>query len=127
MEQISNKSRLVNRATVRFINFKLKKVLNSINKDIDYLISGRAANLINNFNACYLPINVINIKIVENDEDKLLKSLKNKNNVRVNNLYPFIVILQYDSFYIRFDSISKDELVNTEYEQFDDNLFIECK
>lgn len=127
MEQISNKSRLVNRATVRFINFKLKKVLNSINKDIDYLISGRAANLTNNFNACYLPINVINIKIVENDEDKLLKSLKNKNNVRVNNLYPFIVILQYDSFYIRFDSISKDELVNTEYEQFDDNLFIECK
>lgn len=127
MEQISNKSRLVNRATVRFINFKLKKVLNSINKDIDYLISGRVANLINNFNACYLPINVINIKIVENDEDKLLKSLKNKNNVRVNNLYPFIVILQYDSFYIRFDSISKDELVNTEYEQFDDNLFIECK
>lgn len=127
MEQISNKSRLVNRATVRFINFKLKKVLNSINKDIDYLISGLAANLINNFNACYLPINVINIKIVENDEDKLLKSLKNKNNIRVNDLYPFIAILQYDSFYIRFDSISKDALVNTEYEQFDDNLYIECK
>lgn len=118
----------INRRTARFININLEKVLNAINNKIDYLICGSAAKLINNFDKCSTPINVIDIKIADNDIDNFVASIPKGFNIIIPNMTTSTFLIQYDDYlYFRFNSITTSELFNTEYERFNNNLFIECK
>ena len=127
MKQIKS-TRVINRKVANFINKELNNVLNSINKDISYLICGSAAKLVNNFNKCTTPINVVDIKIADDDIDTFIASVPKSFNIINPNITTSVFLIQYhDWLYIRFNSITTSELFNTEFENFNGNLFIECK
>lgn len=127
MKQIKS-TRTINRRVANFINKELNNVLNSINKDISYLICGSAAKLVNNFNKCTTPINVVDIKIADDDIDTFIASVPKSFNIINPNIITSVFLIKYhDWLYIRFNSITTSELFNTEFEHFNDNLFIECK
>lgn len=124
----SKSTRIINRRVANFINKELNSVLNCINKDISYLICGSAAKLVNNFNKCTTPINVIDIKIADDDIDTFIASVPKSFNIINPNIITSVFLIQYyDWLYIRFNSITTSELFNTEFENFNGNLFIECK
>lgn len=127
MKQIKS-TRTINRRVANFINKELNNVLNSINKDISYLICGSAAKLVNNFNKCTTPINVVDIKIADDDIDTFIASIPKNFNIINPNITTSVFLIRYhDWLYIRFNSITTSELFNTEFENFNGNLFIECK
>lgn len=127
MKQIKS-TRTINRRVANFINKELNNVLNSINKDISYLICGSAAKLVNNFNKCTTPINVVDIKIADDDVDTFIASIPKSFNIINPNIITSVFLIRYhDWLYIRFNSITTSELFNTEFENFNGNLFIECK
>lgn len=127
MKQIKS-TRTINRRVANFINKELNNVLNSINKDISYLICGSAAKLVNNFNKCTTPINVVDIKIADDDIDTFIASVPKSFNIINPNITTSVFLIQYHNWlYIRFNSITTSELFNTEFEHFNNNLFIECK
>ena len=80
MKQIKS-TRVINRRVANFINKELNNVLNSINEDISYLICGSAAKLVNNFNKCTTPINVVDIKIADDDIDTFIASIPKSFNI----------------------------------------------
>lgn len=127
MKQIKS-TRVINRRVANFINKELNNVLNSINEDISYLICGSAAKLVNNFNKCTTPINVVDIKIADDDIDTFIASIPKSFNIINPNIITSVFLIKYhDWLYIRFNSITTSELFNTEFENFNGNLFIECK
>ena len=127
MKQIKS-TRVINRRVANFINKELNNVLNNINKDISYLICGSAAKLVNNFNKCTTPINVVDIKIADDDIDTFIASVPKSFNIINPNITTSVFLIQYPNWlYIRFNSITTSELFNTEFENFNGNLFIECK
>lgn len=127
MKQIKS-TRTINRRVANFINKELNNVLNSINEDISYLICGSAAKLVNNFNKCTTPINVVDIKIADDDIDTFIASIPKSFNIINPNIITSVFLIKYhDWLYIRFNSITTSELFNTEFEHFNGNLFIECK
>lgn len=124
----SKSTRVINRRVANFINKELNNVLNSINEDISYLICGSAAKLVNNFNKCTTPINVVDIKIANDDIDTFIASIPKSFNIINPNIITSVFLIKYhDWLYIRFNSITTSELFNTEFEHFNGNLFIECK
>lgn len=124
----SKSTRVINRRVANFINKELNNVLNSINEDISYLICGSAAKLVNNFNKCTTPINVVDIKIADDDIDTFIASIPKSFNIINPNIITSVFLIKYhDWLYIRFNSITTSELFNTEFENFNGNLFIECK
>ena len=127
MKQIKS-TRVINRRVANFINKELNNVLNSINKDISYLICGSAAKLVNNFNKCTTPINVVDIKIADDDIDTFIASVPKNFNIINPNITTSVFLIQYHNWlYIRFNSITTSELFKTEFEHFNGNLYIECK